>query len=234
MCEAVMDQTHAVHGHARGRGAYRCGRLPTALRRTGAWRNDGRCAFAIESPCITCCSVVSSVCHPLFAGPAAVQHMTAFATHPGAFSRESISAVVRNGFFTGALKNKLRSQGKTTDIRHLLGSVRDDVLEATGGRQQPYTAGSLHGDLCLVVPSDELEPVRPAWSLRASDPACTAFNVPLFSIQIAVDFRASLQAGHLEALLRHLSSGESPTQSFVSNNRALAHACLVPSSLSFA
>ena len=88
--------------------------------------------------------------------------MTAFATHPGAFSRESISAAVRNGFFTGALKNKLRSQGKTTDIRHLLGSVRDDVLEATGGRQQPYTAGSLHGDLCLVVPSDEMEPVRPA------------------------------------------------------------------------
>ena len=152
--------------------------------------------------------------------------MTAFATHPGAFSRESISAAVRNGFFTGALKNKLRSQGKTTDIRHLLGSVCDDVLEATGGRQQPYTAGSLHGDLCLVVPSDELEPVRVACVLWFRAPACTAFNAPLLSFQIAVGFRDSIEAGNLQALLRHLSSGESPTQSFVCiDNRALARAC---------
>ncbi len=162
MCEAVMDQTHAVHGHARGHGVHRCGCLPTALRRTGPGCNNGRCAFVFESPCMTCRSSVSWTCHPLFAGPATVQHMTAFATHPGASSRESISAAVRNGFFTGALKNKLRSQGKTTDVRRLLGCVRDDVLEATGGRQQPYTAGSLHGDLCLVVPSDEVGPVRPA------------------------------------------------------------------------
>ncbi len=144
--------------------------------------------------------------------------MTAFATHPGAFSRESISAAVRNGFFTGSLKNKLRSQGKTTDIRHLLGSVRDDVLETTGGRQQPYAAGSLHGDLCLVVPSVELEPVRPACVLRFRAPACAAFNVPLFSFQIAVGFRASIEAGNLEALLRHLSSGESPSQMLVGDD----------------
>ncbi len=67
--------------------------------------------------------------------------------------------------------------------------------------------------------------------LRVSAPACTAFNVPLFSLQIAVGFRASIQAGNLEALLRHLSSGEYPTQSFVSiDNRVLAHAGPVPSS----
>ena len=53
MCEAVMDQTHAVHGHARGHGADRCGCLPTALRRTGPGCNHGRCVFAIESPCMT-------------------------------------------------------------------------------------------------------------------------------------------------------------------------------------
>ncbi len=88
--------------------------------------------------------------------------MTVFGTHPGAFSREAISASVRNGFFTGALTARLRSQGKSTDVRQLLGGVRDDVMEATGGRQQPYIAGSLHEDLCLVVPSDALEPVRPA------------------------------------------------------------------------
>jgi hypothetical protein len=88
--------------------------------------------------------------------------MTVFGTHPGAFSREAISASVRNGFFTGALKTRLRSQGKTTDVRQLLGGVRNDVMEATGGRQQPYIAGSLHEDLCLVVPSDALEPVRAA------------------------------------------------------------------------
>jgi hypothetical protein len=158
--------------------------------------------------------------------------MTAFATHPGAFSRESISAAVRNGFFTGALISRLRSQGKTTDVRQLMGCVRDDVLEATGGRQQPYTAGSLHGDLCLVVPSNELEPVRPACVLRFRAPGCTAFSDPLFSFQTAIGFRASIVAGNLEALLRHLSSGESPTQSFVCiDNRALAHVDAVPSPL---
>jgi hypothetical protein len=110
---------------------------------------------------MTCFSAVSCIYHLLSTGPATVQHVTAFATHPGAFSRESMSAAVRNGFFTGALKARLRSHGKSTDVRQLLGGVCDDVLEATGGRQQPYTAGSLHGDLCLVVPSVELEPVRP-------------------------------------------------------------------------
>jgi hypothetical protein len=147
--------------------------------------------------------------------------MTAFATHPGAFSRESISAAVRNGFFTGALKTRLRSQGKSTDIRQLMGSVRDDVLEATGGRQQPYTAGSLHGDLCLVVPSEEMEPVRPA-CVTAQHPRTRRFiNEQCSTVQcstvfqITIGFRASIQAGNLEALLRHLSSGESPSQSFV-------------------
>ncbi len=125
----------------------------------GVMRDGAR--FAIESLCMTCRSAVLEICHPLWAGPVTVQHITAFATHPGSVSRESISASVRNGFFSGALINRLLSQGKTTDIRQLLGGVRDDVSEATGGRQQPFIAGSLNGDLCLVVPSDELEPVRP-------------------------------------------------------------------------
>jgi len=54
--------------------------------------------------------------------------------------------------------------------------------------------------------------------LRVSAPACTAFNVPLFSFQIAVGFRASIQAGNLDALLRHLSSVESPSQMFVGDD----------------
>ncbi len=82
-----------------------------------------------------------------------VQYMGVFSTHPGAPSREAMSASVRNGYFTGAFLSRLRAQGKTTDIRLLIGSVRDDVMEATGGRQQPHIAGSLDGSICLVVPS---------------------------------------------------------------------------------
>jgi hypothetical protein len=148
-----------------------------------------------------------------------VQHMTVYGTHPGAFSRESISESARNGFFTGSLKTRLRSQGKTTDVRQLLGSVRDDVLEATGGRQQPYIAGSLHGDLCLVIPGDELEPVRVPPLIVS---ACRAFIAPIFSLQIAAGFLASIETGNLEALLHHLSSGESPSKVFVGDEKCIA------------
>jgi hypothetical protein len=165
MRETIMDQTHALHGHAGGNFVDCIGRLPAALRCVGPRCNSRRCAFAVKSPSQTFRRAVTYLCSPLWAGATrtTLQHMTVFGTHPGAFSRESVSSTARNGFFTGALKTRLQMQGKTTDIRHLAGSVRDDVLEATGGRQQPYTAGSLHGDLCLVVPSDDLEPVRPAY-----------------------------------------------------------------------
>jgi hypothetical protein len=64
--------------------------------------------------------------------------------------------------------------------------------------------------------------------LCASVSTCRAFSDLLSSCQIAVGFRASIEAGDLEALLRHLSSGESPTQSFVCiDNRVFAHACPV-------
>ncbi len=54
--------------------------------------------------------------------------------------------------------------------------------------------------------------------LWASVSTCRAFSDLVSSCQIAVGFWASVEAGNLEALLRHLSSGESPSQMSVGDD----------------
>jgi hypothetical protein len=56
----------------------------------------------------------------------------------------------RNSPFTTALLNHLTTPG--LDIRKAFGFIRDDVLSATGGQQEPYTTNSLGGnDVALVA-----------------------------------------------------------------------------------
>ena len=62
--------------------------------------------------------------------------------------------------FTAALLNRLVTPG--VDLRKTLGQVRDDVMKATGDRQEPFVYGSLGGsDISLV-------PAAPAPSAGAS------------------------------------------------------------------
>jgi uncharacterized caspase-like protein len=48
-----------------------------------------------------------------------------------------------NSPFTVALAQRLATPG--VEINKLLRLIRDDVMEATAGRQEPYTYGSLPG-----------------------------------------------------------------------------------------
>jgi len=52
--------------------------------------------------------------------------------------------------FTQALLNNIAIPG--LDIRIALGKVRDEVLRATGGQQEPYVYGSLGGSTMALVP----------------------------------------------------------------------------------
>ena len=60
--------------------------------------------------------------------------------------------------FTKALLDHLLTPG--LDVRLALGKVRDDVLKATGNRQEPYVYGSLGGSFIALAPVDT--PVAPA------------------------------------------------------------------------
>jgi Caspase domain len=57
----------------------------------------------------------------------------------------------QNSPFALALLKHLTTPG--LDIRRSLGQVRDDVLSATGNRQEPYYTGSLGGDDMTLVPA---------------------------------------------------------------------------------
>jgi uncharacterized caspase-like protein len=69
----------------------------------------------------------------------------------------------KNSPFTIALAKHLTTPG--LDVRRAFGFVRDDVLKATGNRQEPFVYGSLGGDDVPLVPA----PARVA--SPASEPA---------------------------------------------------------------
>lgn len=71
----------------------------------------------------------------------------AFAAKEGATAMDGDG---RNSPFTTALLKHLATPG--LDIRKAFGFIRDDVLGATGGQQEPYTTNSLGGnDVALVA-----------------------------------------------------------------------------------
>src|SRR6202043_3335064 len=57
----------------------------------------------------------------------------------------------KNSPFTAALLRYLPRPG--LDLRKAFGFVRDDVLKATGNRQEPFIYGSLGGDDLALVPA---------------------------------------------------------------------------------
>jgi hypothetical protein len=89
--------------------------------------------------------------------PVTTDTLVAFATRPGATAEDGQGD---NSPFAAALVKNLTVPGR--DIRIALGHVRDDVMRATGSRQEPFVAGSLGGaELALVSnPSKPQEPTR--------------------------------------------------------------------------
>jgi hypothetical protein len=66
-----------------------------------------------------------------------------------------------NSPFAAALALNLATPG--LDVRIMLGKVRDDVRKATGGRQEPFTYGSVGGETIALLPGDApaIAPVLP-------------------------------------------------------------------------
>jgi uncharacterized caspase-like protein len=62
--------------------------------------------------------------------------------------------------FTTALVKHVAEPG--LDIRLALGKVRDDVLQTTHGRQEPFVYGSLGGNTVAIAPSAPAPVVKPA------------------------------------------------------------------------
>jgi uncharacterized caspase-like protein len=91
----------------------------------------------------------------------------------------------KNSPFTIALAKHLTTPG--LDVRRAFGFVRDDVLKATGNRQEPFVYGSLGGDDVPLVPV-------PA---RAASPA--SVPVPSSQADMRRDYELALQVGNRAA-----------------------------------
>jgi uncharacterized caspase-like protein len=97
----------------------------------------------------------------------------------------------RNSPFTIALAKHLTTPG--LDVRRAFGFVRDDVLKATGNRQEPFVYGSLGGDDVPLVPA-------PA---RAASPASEP--VPSPQADMRRDYELALQVGNRAAFSAFLA-----------------------------
>jgi Caspase domain len=89
--------------------------------------------------------------------------LVAYAAKAGAFSYDGDGP---NSPFASALVRHVAEPG--LDIRIALGRVRDEVLKATGGRQEPFIYGSLGGATIPLVPSSKNIEPAPAVAARES------------------------------------------------------------------
>jgi uncharacterized caspase-like protein len=111
--------------------------------------------------------------------PTTTNTLVAFAAKAGLTALDGNS---KNSPYATALVKYIATPG--LDLRRAFGFIRDDVLQATGNRQEPYVYGSLGGpDVALV-------PAKPA----ASTPTANAQS------DIRRDFELALQLGNKDAL----------------------------------
>jgi hypothetical protein len=105
--------------------------------------------------------------------PVSTDTLIAFATRPGATADDGTGD---NSPFAAALVKNLAVPGR--DIRIALGHVRDDVMRATGSRQEPFVAGSLGGAVVALVPeaNKPAEPSRQISVLPNPQASATAFD----------------------------------------------------------
>jgi hypothetical protein len=96
--------------------------------------------------------------------------LVAYAAKAGSFSYDGDGP---NSPFASALIRHVAEPG--LDIRIALGRVRDEVLKATGGRQEPFIYGSLGGATIPLVPSSKkIEPAPPAPAMAARESGAPA------------------------------------------------------------
>ncbi len=94
--------------------------------------------------------------------PSMSDTLVAYAAKAGAVAADGDG---RNSPFAIALTKHIAEPG--LDLRIAFGRVRDDVLRATGNRQEPFVYGSLGGDTLSLVPS-VAKPVDPDAEARVN------------------------------------------------------------------
>jgi hypothetical protein len=92
--------------------------------------------------------------------PSGSNTMIAFAAKAGSTAMDGD----KNSPFAAALVKYIAKPG--LDLRKAFGFVRDDVLQTTGNRQEPFVYGSLGGDDVTLVPAATAAPV-PSGSVSA-------------------------------------------------------------------
>jgi uncharacterized caspase-like protein len=112
--------------------------------------------------------------------PSTTNTLIAFATKPNAIAEDGRGP---NSPFTAALVRYLLTPG--LDLRIALGHVRDEVLKATGSKQEPYVTGSLGGGTVMItggpfepaaVPQPLLSETERAWAAVRDSTSITALE----------------------------------------------------------
>ncbi|MVT68760.1 caspase family protein [Bradyrhizobium pachyrhizi] len=116
--------------------------------------------------------------------PAVSNTLIAFAAKAGLTALDGNS---KNSPYATALVKYIAKPG--LDLRRAFGFVRDDVLQATGNRQEPYVYGSLGGEDVALVP-------------KAEEPAPPPANA---SSEIRRDYELALQVGNKAAMSAFLA-----------------------------
>ena len=110
--------------------------------------------------------------------PATTNTLVAFAAKAGLTALDGNS---KNSPYATALVKYIAQPG--LDLRRAFGFIRDDVLQATGNRQEPYVYGSLGGaDVALV-------PAKPAASMPATPQS-----------EVRHDYELAMQLNNKDAL----------------------------------
>src|SRR6266576_2621826 len=113
--------------------------------------------------------------------PTTTNTLVAFAAKAGLTALDGNS---KNSPYATALIKHIATPG--LDVRRAFGFVRDDVLQATGNRQEPYVYGSLGGADIALVPVASTPTANPQSETRR-------------------DFELALQVGHEDALKAFLA-----------------------------
>lgn len=106
--------------------------------------------------------------------------LVAFAAKAGLTAFDGNS---KNSPYAAALVKYIATPG--LDLRRAFGFVRDDVLQATGNRQEPFVYGSLGGEDVSLVPA--LKPATPTLQVNSQS-------------EIRRDFELAVQVGNKDAL----------------------------------
>jgi uncharacterized caspase-like protein len=115
--------------------------------------------------------------------PTTSNTLVAFAAKAGLTALDGNS---KNSPYATALVKHIATPG--LDLRRAFGFVRDDVLQATGNRQEPYVYGSLGGEDVALVPAPK--PATPAANPQS---------------EIRRDYELALQLGNKDALSAFLT-----------------------------